>query len=479
MDNLIRQCSFIAGQWLPSEQLFPVTNPANNQTVIEVYDAGAAGAVTAVEAAYSAMPSWSKKTAQQRADLMLSWFALIMEHQDELARLLTLEQGKPLAEAKGEVSYGASFLQWFAEEGKRVYGDIIPQTNDSQRLLVLKQPVGVVTAITPWNFPNAMIMRKAAAALAAGCSFVVRPDPQTPLSALALAALAEQAGIPAGVFNVIVSEQAQAVGEVLTTHPKVAKFTFTGSTQVGKLLMSQCSQGIKKVSMELGGNAPLIVFDDADLELAVQGAIQSKYRNAGQTCICTNRIYVHNRIREQFTERYVAAVKQLKLGDGLREGIDVGPLISEKAVDRMQSLIDDSLAMGATLVTGGRGVSKSNFFEPTVLTNVTDEMPVAGEEIFGPISPIIGFDDEAEVISSANAVEVGLAAYFYSENIRRIWRVAEQLAFGMVGINDTAISNAVAPFGGIKQSGFGREGSKYGLDDYLVTKYLCLGSLSD
>ena len=322
-------------------------------------------------------------------------------------------------------------------------------------------------------------MRKAAAALAAGCSFVVRPDPQTPLSALALAALAEQAGIPAGVFNVVTSAQAQEVGEVLTTHPKVAKFTFTGSTQVGKLLMGQCSQSVKKVSMELGGNAPLIVFDDADLELAVQGAIQSKYRNAGQTCICTNRIYVHYSVLEQFTERYVRAVKQLKLGCGLREGVDVGPLISGKAVNRIQSIIDKSLAMGASLALGGHNTPKSNFFEPTVLTQVTDDMPVASEEVFGPISSILVFDDETEVINRANAVEVGLAAYVYSENMRRIWRVAEQLAFGMVGINETMISNAVAPFGGVKQSGFGREGSKYGLEDYLVTKYVCLGSLYD
>ena len=478
MDNLIRQCSYIAGQWVSGEQLFSVSNPANNQQIIEVYDAGVQGAIDAVEAAHSALSAWSKKTAQQRATLLKAWFELILTHQKDLARLLTLEQGKPLSEAEGEIKYAASFLEWFAEEGKRVYGDVIPQTIDNQRLMVIKQPVGVVSAITPWNFPSAMIMRKAGAALAAGCSFVVRPDPQTPLSALALAALAEQAGIPEGVFNVVVSEQAQEVGEVLTTHPKIAKFTFTGSTRVGKILMSQCSQSVKKVSMELGGNAPFIVFEDADIELAVKGAIQSKYRNAGQTCVCTNRIYVHNSVLAKFTEFYVSAVNNLTLGDGLRESTNIGPVISPQAANRMQSIVDTSVGLGAKIATGGKvSALGESFFEPTVLTHVTSDMPVASDEIFGPISPIIGFDDEDDVIASANSVEVGLAAYFYSENISRVWRVAEQLAFGMVGINETAISNAVAPFGGIKQSGFGREGSKYGLDDYLSIKYMCLGNV--
>ncbi|REL25933.1 NAD-dependent succinate-semialdehyde dehydrogenase [Thalassotalea euphylliae] len=478
MDNLIRQCSYIAGQWMSGEQLFSVNTPANNQQIIQVYDAGVQGAIDAVEAAHAALSSWSKKTAQQRATLLKAWLELILTHQKDLARLLTLEQGKPLSEAEGEIQYAASFLEWFAEEGKRVYGDVIPQTIDNQRLMVIKQPVGVVSAITPWNFPSAMIMRKAAAALAAGCSFVVRPDPQTPLSALALAALAEQAGIPEGIFNVVVSEQAQAVGEVLTTHPKIAKFTFTGSTRVGKILMSQCSQSVKKVSMELGGNAPFIVFEDADIELAVKGAIQSKYRNAGQTCVCTNRIYVHNSVMAKFTELYVNAVNNLKLGDGLRENTNIGPVISPQAANRMQDIVDTSVGLGAKVAAGGKVSALGEcYFEPTVLTDVTTEMPVASEEIFGPISPIIGFDDEDEVIASANSVEVGLAAYFYTESISRVWRVAEQLAFGMVGINETAISNAVAPFGGIKQSGFGREGSKYGLDDYLSIKYMCLGNI--
>jgi len=421
---------------------------------------------------------WSAKSANERATLLRRWFELMMKHQDDLAHILTLEQGKPLAEAKGEIGYGAAFIEWFAEEGKRVYGDTIPGPSSDKKIIVIKQPVGVVASITPWNFPNAMIARKAAAALAAGCTFVVRPATQTPLSALAMAELAERAGIPAGVFNVVVGTDARGMGRVLTQHPDVAKFTFTGSTPVGKTLIAQCATTVKKVSMELGGNAPFIVFDDADIDAAVKGAIASKYRNAGQTCVCTNRILVQQGVLKLFTEKFIAAVAELPIGDGLSAGTLIGPMISKTAVEGVQQLVNDSVALGAKISLGGN-VSEvgENFYPPTILTNVTNDMPIACNEIFGPVSPIIAFDTEEEAINLANDTEYGLAAYFYARDIGRVWRIAEGLEYGMVGINEGVISNAAAPFGGVKQSGNGREGSKYGLDDYLEIKYLCMGGL--
>jgi succinate-semialdehyde dehydrogenase/glutarate-semialdehyde dehydrogenase len=384
-----------------------------------------------------------------------------------------------LAEAKGEIAYGAAFIEWFAEEGKRIYGDVIPAPSNDKRIVVIKQPIGVVAAITPWNFPNAMISRKAAAALASGCTFVVRPATQTPLSALAMAELAERAGIPAGVFNVVVGDDARGMGKVLTEHPDIAKFTFTGSTPVGKSLISQCASTVKKVSMELGGNAPFIVFADADLDAAVEGALASKYRNAGQTCVCTNRIFVHQDVITVFSEKLVAAVKDLSLGDGLTDGVSIGPMINEQAVADVQQLIDASVELGAKVVLGGKVDSAGPcFYQPTILTNVTNDMPVAANEIFGPVSPLISFTTEEEVLGLANDTEYGLAAYFYARDIGAIWRIAEGLEFGMVGINEGIISNAAAPFGGVKQSGNGREGSKYGLDDYMEIKYLCMGGLN-
>ena len=476
--QLLKNFSYINGSWHSSATEFSVTNPVNGAEIIKVSNAGVVETKLAVKAAKDALAMWSAKSANQRATLLRNWFDLMMANQDDLGRILTLEQGKPLAEAKGEVAYGASFIEWFAEEGKRVYGDIIPGPSNDKRIIVIKQPVGVVASITPWNFPNAMIARKAAAALAAGCTFVVRPAKQTPLSALAMAELAERAGIPAGVFNVVVGEDARGMGEVLTQHPDIAKFTFTGSTPVGKTLLSQCATSVKKVSMELGGNAPFIVFDDADIDAAVQGAMASKYRNAGQTCVCTNRIFVQQAVLEQFTEKFAQAVSELILGDGLVKGVTIGPMISAQAVSDVDSLVSKSIAAGATLICGGKkDPAGDNFYQATILTNVTNDMPIAANEIFGPVSPIIAFDTEAEVIDMANDTEYGLAAYFYSRDIGRIWRVAEGLEFGMVGINEGIISNAAAPFGGVKQSGNGREGSKYGLDDYLEIKYLCMGGL--
>lgn len=476
--KLLKNTSYINGRWHSSTTEFAINNPATGELLTYVSNAGAEETTLAVKAAKDAFKMWSRKPANERASLMRNWFNLMMQHQEDLGRILTLEQGKPLAEAQGEIAYGASFIEWFAEEGKRIYGDTIPSPSNDKRIIVIKQPIGVVAAITPWNFPNAMIARKAAAALGAGCTFVVRPATQTPLSALAMAELAERAGIPAGVFNVVVGDDAQGMGQVLTQHPDVAKFTFTGSTAVGKLLISQCASTVKKVSMELGGNAPFIVFDDADIDAAVQGAIASKYRNAGQTCVCTNRIFVHDNVYQEFTEKFVQAVKTLSIGNGLDEGIHIGPMISIKASHDVNKLVQSSIAAGATLVLGGDYHEQGEgFYQPTVLTNVTNDMPIASNEIFGPISPIITFSNEDEVIAMANDTEFGLAAYFYARDIGRIWRVAEALAFGMIGINEGIISNAAAPFGGVKQSGNGREGSKYGLDDYMEIKYLCIGGL--
>jgi succinate-semialdehyde dehydrogenase/glutarate-semialdehyde dehydrogenase len=476
--QLVKNFSYINGSWHSSETELAVNNPATGDLVANVSNAGIAETELAIKAAKDAFKMWSGKSANERAGLLRNWFNLMMEHQDDLGRILTLEQGKPLAEAKGEIAYGAAFIEWFAEEGKRVYGDTIPGPASDRRIVVIKQPVGVVASITPWNFPNAMIARKAAAALAAGCTFVVRPATQTPLSALAMAELAERAGIPAGVFNVVVGDDARGMGKVLTEHPDVAKFTFTGSTPVGKTLISQCASTVKKVSMELGGNAPFIVFADADLDAAVQGALVSKYRNAGQTCVCTNRILVHQDVMAEFSEKLAAAVSGLSMGNGLVDGVNVGPMISEQAVIDVQKLVDESINMGAKLVLGGKiEQAGSCFYQPTILTNVTNDMPIAANEIFGPVSPLISFANEEEALAIANDTEYGLAAYFYSRDIGVIWRVAEGLAFGMIGINEGIISNAAAPFGGVKQSGNGREGSKYGLDDYLEIKYLCMGGL--
>lgn len=476
--QLIKPGSYINGQWQSSESTFAVTNPVNGDIISSLANAGPAETEQAVVAAKAALKAWSAKPAGERAALMRAWFNLMMQHQDDLGRILTLEQGKPLAEAKGEIAYGAAFIEWFAEEGKRVYGDTIPSPASDRRIVVIKQPVGVVASITPWNFPNAMIARKAAAALAAGCTFVVRPATQTPLSALAMAELAHRAGIPAGVFNVVVGEDSRAMGQVLTQHPDVAKFTFTGSTPVGKSLISQCASTVKKVSMELGGNAPFIVFNDADIDAAVQGAMVSKYRNAGQTCVCTNRIFVQDKIAKAFTEKFTAAVKALVVGNGLSDNVHIGPMISKSAVADVDKLVNASIAQGAKLALGGQADPQGeNFYQPTILTKVTNDMPIANNEIFGPVSPIITFSDEDEVIAMANDTEYGLAAYFYARDIGTIWRVAEGLEFGMVGINEGIISNAAAPFGGVKQSGSGREGSKYGLDDYLEIKYLCMGGL--
>lgn len=476
--SLLKNFSYINGSWHPSEDTFEVSNPATQAVITQVANAGCEEVELAIASAKKGFAVWRKKSANERAVILRKWFDLMMENQHDLGQILTMEQGKPLAEAKGEIAYGAAFIEWFAEEAKRVYGDTIPAPSGDKKIVVIKQPVGVVAAVTPWNFPNAMIARKAAAALAAGCSFVVRPAAQTPLSALAMAELAERAGIPAGVFNVVVGTDARGMGKILTEHPDVAKFTFTGSTGVGKSLIVQCASTVKKISMELGGNAPFIVFDDADIDAAVQGAMVSKFRNAGQTCVCTNRIYVQKGIKEAFTRRFVEQVALLKVGNGLEEGINIGPMISAQAKHDVEQLVENALTLGAKVVHQ-QDVSElgENFLAPLVLTDVTSDMAVAQQEIFGPVAPIIEFDDERQVLELANDVDVGLAAYFYSRNIGRIWRVSEGLEFGMVGVNEGLISNAAAPFGGVKQSGNGREGSKYGLDDYLEVKYLCFGGL--
>lgn len=476
-NSLFQQNAFIDGTWIEAQDQhrIEVTNPANEELIGSIPNMGQVEAIQAVESSYKALQSWKALTAQARADLLLAWHKLTLEHADELAQIMTIEQGKPLAEALGEVKYAASFIQWFAEEGKRIYGDVIPTTNAGQRFLVIKEPVGVVAAITPWNFPIAMITRKAAPALAAGCTIVIKPANETPYCALALAKLAERAGIPKGVLNVVTGKSAE-IGSVFTSHEKVKKLTFTGSTPVGRLLMEQCAPTIKKLALELGGNAPLIIFEDADLDKAVQGAILAKYRNAGQTCVCANRIYVHKNIYKVFSEKFVAAVKALKVGNGLDEGTQIGPLINEKAVLKAQKLIDDACAKGASIACGGKKHELGySFFEPTVLTNVDQSMEIVSEEIFGPVAPLISFETEEEVIAQANDTIFGLAAYIYTENISRIFKVSEQLEYGMVGMNSTAISNEVVPFGGVKQSGVGREGSKYGLEEFMTIKYLCLG----
>lgn len=477
--GLLKTQAYIDGQWVAGDNgaTFDVHNPATGELLATVASVGAAETKRAIEAAEKAMVAWQALPAKSRADVLERWYGLMMESQEDLAVLMTAEQGKPLFESRGEVGYGASFLKWFAEEGKRVYGDVLPSTAD-RRSIVIKQPVGVVAAITPWNFPNAMITRKVAPALAVGCAIVLKPAAETPLSALALAELGERAGLPAGLFSVLTSADAPAVGGEMTSNTTVKKVTFTGSTGVGKLLMKQCADTVKRTSMELGGNAPVIIFDDADLDKAVAGALVSKYRNSGQTCICANRILVQDGIYDAFVEKFTAAVNEFRIGNGLDDNTTHGPVITEKAVADIHAKVESAVAEGATVVTGGRVSDKgSHFYEPTVLTNVTDSMRLFKEEIFGPVAPIFKFSSEAEAISMANDTEFGLASYIYTNDLGRVWRVSEGVDYGMVGVNETAISSEVIPFGGVKESGQGREGSKYGLDDYLETKYICMGGL--
>ncbi len=461
-----------------AKRQFAVHNPADGTLIADVADMGRDETLAAIQAAKAALGPWSALTAKARAQILRRWHDLILAHQEELAKLLTLEQGKPIQEARGEILYGASFIEWFAEEGKRLYGDVIPSHAPDKRLIVIKQPIGVVGAITPWNFPNAMITRKVAPALAAGCTTVIKPAEDTPLSALALGVLADRAGIPAGVINIVTSNNAPEVAEVLTGHPDVRKISFTGSTRVGKLLMRQCADGVKKVSLELGGNAPFIVFDDADLDAAVQGAITSKYRNAGQTCVCANRILVQRSVMDAFAAKFKAAVEALSVGEGLSGSNNVGPLINRAAVEKVDGLVKDAVAKGADVVLGGKPLDLGgHFYAPTILTGITPAMEIAHAEIFGPVAPIFPFDTEEEAIRLANDTPYGLAAYFYTRDIGRVWRVAEALEYGMVALNEGIISSEAAPFGGIKESGIGREGSKYGLDDFVEIKYLCLGGL--
>ena len=439
---------------------------------------GTAETRRAIEAANDAYPDWRARTGKERAAILRKWYELVMENQEDLAVLMTTEQGKPLAESMGEIVYGASFIEWFAEEAKRIYGDTIPQHQHDKRIVVIKEPVGVVASITPWNFPNAMITRKCAPALAAGCTVVAKPATQTPYSAFALAELAERAGIPKGVLN-IVSGASSEIGGEMTSNPIVRKLSFTGSTEIGKLLMEQCAGTVKKMSMELGGNAPFIVFDDADIDSAIVGAMQSKYRNAGQTCVCANRIFAQDGIYDRFTGKLAEASAALKVGNGLEEGISTGPLIDIKAVEKVESHIQDAVAKGARVVVGGgRHSNGGNFFEPTVLADVTPEMIVSKEETFGPLAPVYRFETDEDVVKMANDTEFGLAAYFYTRDVGRVWKVAEQLEYGIVGINSGIISTEIAPFGGMKESGIGREGSKYGIDEFVEVKYLCMGDIA-
>jgi succinate-semialdehyde dehydrogenase/glutarate-semialdehyde dehydrogenase len=477
--SLLRTQAYVDGQWIDADsgEKLAVLNPANGEIIAEIAKCGTAETRRAIEAAEKAQVSWRKKSAKERAAILRRWFNLMMEAQEDLAQILTAEQGKPLAEARGEIAYGASYIEWFAEEAKRVYGDTIPGPSDDKRIVVIRQPVGVVACITPWNFPNAMLTRKIAPALAAGCTVVCKPASETPLSALAIVELAERAGVPPGVINVLCGVTRE-IGAELTSNPIIRKLTFTGSTQIGKMLMQQCAATVKRTSMELGGNAPFIVFDDADLDEAIKGAIICKFRNAGQTCVCANRILVQEGVYEEFAEKLLLAISDLTLGNGADDGVNIGPLINEGAANDVLKFVDDAVAKGASVATGG---SRSDlgvcFIEPTVLTDVSDDMMVFREEIFGPIAPLFKFKTEEQAIAMANDTEFGLACYFYSRDIGRIWRVGEGLEYGIVGINEGLISNEAAPFGGVKESGQGREGSKYGLDDYLEMKYMCMGGI--
>ena len=475
--SLFKQQCYLNGEWVSGTDTTEVTNPATGEVIGHVPKLGQAEAAKAIADANAAWPAWRKKTAKERATILKKWFDLMIANADDLALIMTSEQGKPLAEAKGEIMYAASFIEWFAEEGKRIYGDTIPTHAGDKRIMVTKEPIGVCVAITPWNFPSAMITRKAGPALAAGCPMIVRPADLTPFSALALAELAQRAGIPGGVFQVITG-RSTLIGAEFTTNPTVRKLSFTGSTEVGRKLIEQCAPTVKKVSMELGGNAPFIVFDDADLDAAVEGAIASKYRNAGQTCVCANRLYVQSGVYDTFAQKLADAVGQLHVGNGVDAGVTTGPMIDEKAVEKVEEHIADAVAKGASIKMGGKRHSLGHsFFEPTILTNVTQDMAVAKEETFGPLAPLFKFDTEEEVLGYANDTEFGLASYFYSRDIGRIFRVSEALEYGMVGVNTGLISNEIAPFGGVKQSGLGREGSKYGIEDYLVIKYTCLAGL--
>ena len=477
--SLFREQCYINGEWLDADkkETIPVYNPADGVQIGTVPNLGAEETRRAIEAANAAWPAWRGKTAKERAAILRKWYDLMMANQEDLAVLMTVEQGKPLTESRGEIAYGASFIEWFAEEGKRVYGDTIPAQANDRRIVVLKQPIGVCAAVTPWNFPNAMITRKAGPALAAGCTMVIKPASMTPYSALALCELAGRAGIPKGVLSVVTGASGP-IGTELTSNPLVRKFTFTGSTEVGKKLMAQCASTVKKVSLELGGNAPFIVFDDADLDAAVEGAMASKFRNTGQTCVCANRIFVQDEVYDKFATKLGEKVGAMKVGNGLEAGVVQGPLIEPKAVEKVEEHIADALAKGARLVTGGKRHEKGGqFFQPTVLANVSPSMKITHEETFGPVAPLYRFKTEDELIRLANDTEYGLAAYFYSRDIGRVWRVAEGIESGIVGINVGIISTEVAPFGGVKQSGIGREGSKYGMDEFLEIKYLCVGGL--
>ena len=477
--SLFRQQCYIDGRWVDADDksTLAVYNPADGQQIGTVPNMGAAETRRAIETANAAWPAWRAKSAKERAAILRKWFDLMMANQEDLAILMTVEQGKPLAESKGEIAYGASFIEWFAEEGKRVYGDTIPAQSPDKRIVVIKQPIGVCAAVTPWNFPNAMITRKAGPALAAGCTMVIKPASMTPYSALALCELAERAGIPRGVISVVTGG-ASVIGKELTSNPIVRKFTFTGSTEVGKKLMEQCAATVKKVSLELGGNAPFIVFDDADIDAAIEGAMASKFRNTGQTCVCANRIFVQDGVYDKFAAKLGEKVGAMKVGNGLESGVVQGPLIEKKAVEKVEEHIADALAKGAKVVTGGKRHEKGGqFFQPTVLANVTTAMKITHEETFGPVAPLYRFKTEDELLRLANDTQYGLAAYFYSRDIGRVWRVAEGIEAGIIGINVGIISTEVAPFGGMKESGIGREGSKYGIEEFLEVKYLCMGGL--
>jgi succinate-semialdehyde dehydrogenase/glutarate-semialdehyde dehydrogenase len=475
--SLLKTNALINGEWVGGTSRFDVIDPATSKKLLDVANVGVIETRAALDAAQKAWPAWRNKTAKERSAILMKWFHLMHQHADDLARIMTAEQGKPLAEAKGEVVYGASFIEWFAEEGKRVYGETIPTTDNNKRYLVIKQPMGVCAAITPWNFPIAMITRKVGPALAAGCPVIVKPAGQTPLSALAIAELGQRAGLPAGVLNILTSEKSAEIGKVLCESEIIRHLSFTGSTEVGRILAAQCAPTIKKLSLELGGNAPFIVFDDADIDSAVEGALASKYRNAGQTCVCANRLYVQDSVYDQFVQKLAVKAKAIKVGNGFEPGITQGPMIDDNAIAKIERHVADAVSKGAKVLTGGKKIG-DRFFEPTVLTDTTSDMLCAREETFGPVAPVFRFKTEEEALTMANNTEFGLAAYFYSRDIGRIFRVGEGLESGMVGVNTGLISTAEVPFGGVKQSGLGREGSRHGIEDYVEIKYLCLGDIT-